>query len=117
MLQSTKQRRLKWPEALLQETCRASSPDHGRVGVEDMHEGEAVSTQYSNHMGKTFNHREPVLRPLQLVNHKGRNNTRQLGTINAVAAKVGDIGHMIAHRLSRTVFVVAVVEDTQEEEQ
>ena len=56
-------------------------------------------------------------RPLQLVNHKGRNNTRQLGTINAVAAKVGDIGHMIAHRLNPVIFVVAVVEDTQEEEQ
>ena len=48
---------------------------------------------------------------------QGQKQYPPVGTINAVAAKVGDIGHMIAHRLNPVIFVVAVVEDTQEEEQ
>ena len=57
-----------------------------------------------------------MVKHLQQVNYKDKNNTHQLGIINAVAAKVGDIGPMIAHCRSKTVFVVAVVEGTHEEE-
>ena len=96
--------------------CRASSPDHGQEGVEDMHEVEAGSTQFSNHLGKAVNHKEPVVQHLQPVRCKDRNNTHQLGIISAVAAKVGDIGPMIAHRLNKIVSVVAVVEGLHEEE-
>ena len=116
MLQSTKRRRLKWPEEQYQEMCRANSPDHGHVDVEDMHEDEADSMQFSNQLGKAVNRKDSVVRHLQQVIFKDRNNTHQLGIINAVAAKVGDIGPTIAHRRSKTIFVVAVVEDIQEEE-
>ena len=116
MLQSTKQRKSKWPEVLLQEMCRVSSPDHGLVGVEDMHEEEAGSMPFSNHLGKTVNHKEPVVQHLQLVRHKDRSNTRQWVIINAVAAKVGDTGHTIARRLNRVMSVVVVVEGLHEED-
>ena len=84
---------------------------------EDMHEDEAGSMQFSNRLGKAVKRKDSVVKPLQQVRFKDKNNTQQLGIISAVAAKVGDIGPMIAHRLSRIVFVVAVVEDLQEEEQ
>ena len=54
--------------------------------------------------------------PLQLVRHKDRNNTHQWVIINAVAAKVGDTGHMIARLLNRVISVVVVVEGLHEEE-
>ena len=107
---------MKWPEGQFQEMCRASSPDHGQEGVEDMHEVEAGSTQYSNHMGKAVNYKEPLVQHLQLVRLKDRNSTHQWVTINAVAAKVGGTGHTIARHLNRIVTVVAVVEDSHEEE-
>ena len=101
----------------MQETCKASSPDHGHVGVEDMHEGEAGSMQCSNRLGKAVNSKDSVVKPLQQVRFKDKNNTHQLGIISAVAAKVGDTGHTIAHRLSKVISVVAVVEGLHEEDQ
>ena len=81
-----------------------------------MHEVEAGSTQFSNHMGKAVNHKEPVVQRLQPVRLKDKNSTHQWVTINAVAAKVGGTGHTIARHLNRIVTVVAVVEDSHEEE-
>ena len=86
------------------------------MGVEDMHEGEAGSMQFSNRLGKVVNRKDSVVKPLQPVNYKDKNNTHQLGIISAVAAKVGDIGPTIAHRLSKTISVVAVVDGLREEE-
>ena len=38
----------------MQETCKVSSPDHGHVDVEDMHEGEAVSNAVQQSYGQNI---------------------------------------------------------------
>ena len=102
---------------------KANSPDHGHVGEEDMHEVAAISMQYSNHLGKVVNPKNTVDNHLQPVRHKDKNIIHQWISINAVAAKDGDIGPTNAHRLNKVIFAVDVVvagtceEEPQEDEE
>ena len=74
-----------------------------------MHEAVAVSMQFSNHQVKATNHKDPMPNHLQQVNSKDKNSIHLWDTINATAAKDGDICPMIAHRLNEIITVVDVV--------
>ena len=105
----TRPRKLKWRVAQYQGMYRVNSPDHGLGDEKEIHEDAAVSTQCSSHRDRTVNHKEPMSNPLQQGSSRDKDNTHQWERINAVVAKVGVIGHMIAHRLNKGIFVVDVV--------
>ena len=107
-----RQRKLKWRVAQCQEMYQVNSPDHGLGDVEEIREDAAVSTQYSKHQDRTINHKDPMSNHLQQGNSRDKGNTHQWERINAVAAKVGVIGHTIAHRLSKGISMVDVVVGT-----
>ena len=109
-------RKLKWRVAQYQGMYQVNSPDHGLGDEEEIHEDAAVLTQCSSHRDRTVNRKEPMSNPLQQGNSRDKDNTHQWERINVVVAKVGVIGHMIAHRLNKGIFVVDVVVGTREDE-
>ena len=109
MQQSIRLRKLKWRVEQCQAMYQVNSPDHGLEDEEEIHEDAAVSMQCSSHQDRTVNRKEPMSNPLQQGNSRDKDNTHQWERINAVVAKVGVIGHMIAHRLNKGISVVDVV--------
>ena len=124
MPQFIKRRRSKWLAAQWQERILVNHPDHGFVDEEEIQEDAAVSMQFSNHQDRAIKHKDQILILLQQVNSKDRSSTHQwVTTISAIAAMVGDILPMNAHRLNKEITVEDVVvvetcvEDSQEDEE
>ena len=109
-------RKLKWRVAQCPEMYKVNSPDHGLKDAEEIHEAAVVSTLCSHHQDRAINHKDPMSNHLQQGNSRDKGNTHQWERINAVVAKVGIIGLMIAHHLNKVISVVDVVVGTREEE-
>ena len=123
MLQSTKRRKSRWLVAPCQVIHQAKRPDQGIAGVEDFHGVAVVSMQCNNRLDRAVNLKDSMDNHLQQVRNKNRNIIHQWISINAVAAKDGDIGPTNAHRLNKVISAVDVVvvgtfeEEPQEDEE